>query len=143
MLESKGKIQAKTPEEVNNSEKILRRFLQPVRRTTTAITRKYSIMDAAALLAMKEFAGDDGDINLDSLIFEDGADEALASMLASPSGLPLEFDFEGGDTSSTDLEDDELGSIGSSDTNTSTSSKPSSPSMTDETISVASDDDDD
>ncbi len=100
-------------------------------------------MDAAALLAMKEFAGDDGDINLDSLIFEDGADEALASMLASPSGLPLEFDFEGGDTSSTDLEDDELGSIGSSDTNTSTSSKPSSPSMTDETISVASDDDDD
>ena len=85
-------------------------------------------MDAAALLAMKEFAGDDGDINLDSLIFEDGADEALASMLASPSGLPLEFDFEGGDTSSTDLEDDELGSIGSSDTNTSTSSKPSSPS---------------
>ena len=40
-------------------------------------------MDAAALLAMKEFAGDDGDINLDSLIFEDGADEALASMLAS------------------------------------------------------------
>ena len=100
-------------------------------------------MDAAALLAMKEFAGDDGDINLDSLIFEDGADEALASMLASPSGLPLEFDFEGGDTSSTDLEDDELGSIGSSDTNTSTSSKPSSPSMTDETISVASEDDDD